>query len=317
MASYRKGLPQLSDRIFLTDSGMETAFIFQQGIELPFFAAFDLLKRKGGRKIIKDYYRSHALLARDRGVGFILEAFTWRANRDWGRKLGYDDRSLVAVNRQAIELLAEVRDELETPATPMVVSGCIGPRGDGYSVVGRMSAATAAAYHDLQVKAFAQSEADFVSAFTLNYPEEATGVVLAAKDREIPVVISFTVEVDGRLPSGDRVADAIAEVDGETGSYCSYYMLNCAHPTHFEAVLEADRASLGRLRGIRANASRRSHAELDASTELDDGDPDDLADRYRALRRRDPRFTILGGCCGTDVRHIERIALACISAEAV
>lgn len=314
MAVYRHALPQLSDRIFLTDSGLETSLIFHQGIDLPCFAAFDLLRRDNGREIIKHYYRQHARVAAERGVGFILEAITWRANPDWGRKLGYDRDELRAANLDAIALLAEVRQEVETPASPMPISGCIGPRGDGYRIRDRMSAEEAAAYHTLQMDAFAQSEADFASAFTLNYSEEASGIVRAAQRARMPVVISFTLETDGRLPSGEALAEAIRAVDDKTDAYASYFMVNCAHPVHFETVLDDDPMLVARLRGIRANASRKSHAELDAATELDDGDPADLGRRLRALRERNPRLTILGGCCGTDVRHVERIALECIAA---
>jgi homocysteine S-methyltransferase len=149
-----------------------------------------------------------------------------------------------------------------------------------------------------------------VSAITMNYPEEAIGIALAAKDAGMPVVISFTVETDGKLASGATIGEAITAVDLATGATPIYFMINCAHPTHFDNVLPEDEAWLGRIRGVRANASHKSHAELDEATELDDGDPDDLGRRYRALRRSLPRMNVLGGCCGTDHRHIAAIAEA-------
>ena len=126
----------------------------------------------------------------------------------------------------------------------------------------------------------------------------------------MPAAISFTLEIDGKLPSGDTLADAIARTDAETGAYPAYYMINCAHPTHFEHVLRDGGAWTKRIRGLRANASARSHAELDESTELDDGNPEELGVQYRELRSLLPQLTVVGGCCGTDHRHVAAICKA-------
>jgi homocysteine S-methyltransferase len=314
MAKYRTRLPQLSDKLFLTDAGMETFLIFHEGAELPYFASFDLMKSDEGIAQVRRYYARFAAMARDNGLGFVLESPTWRANPDWAAKIGYSREALADANRRAIALMAQMRDEFETAQSPMVISGNIGPRGDGYSPDRIMSAQEAEAYHAEQVGVFRDTEADLVSAFTLNYVNEAIGIARAAKAAGMPVVISFTVETDGKLPTGQTLKDAIMETDSQTGKAPAYYMLNCAHPTHFQDVLK-DEPWTKRLRGLRANASTRSHAELDAAPDLDAGDPVALGRQYRELRRRMPQFTVLGGCCGTDHRHVEQICFACTAEE--
>ena len=316
MFKYRSKLPQLSDRLFLTDGGLETTLIFHEGIELPYFASFDLMKSKTGVATLRAYYERYIAMAKENGLGFVLEAHTWRANRDWAAKLGYSRAQLADANRAAIELLADIRRKHETPRTPIVISGNIGPRGDGYKVENAMSAKEAADYHGEQIAVFRDSEADMVSAFTLNYVEEALGVVRAAQGANMPVVISFTVETDGRLPTGQTLKDAIEQVDRETAKAPAYYMLNCAHPTHFSGALRRGEAWVSRLRGIRANASTRSHAELDAAPDLDIGNPAELGRHYRDLRARLPHVNVLGGCCGTDHRHVGEICLACVEVAA-
>lgn len=307
----RSYLPQLQGGLFLTDGGIETTLIFLDGLELPYFAAFDLLKSPEGRERLRTYYRRHAEIAKKRGLGFILESATWRANPDWAAKLGYSLEDLKTANRQAIELLQEVREEFETPETPMVISGCIGPRGDGYDPGKAMTADEAEAYHAFQTRIFAEVGTDMVATITMTNVPEAIGIVRAARSVDLPVAISFTVETDGRLPTGESLQEAVEAVDAATGSAAAYYMLNCAHPTHFEQRLEGDWC--GRLRGLRCNASKRSHAELDSAPDLDAGDPVELGRQYRDLRQRLPQLTVLGGCCGTDYRHIEQISLACTS----
>jgi homocysteine S-methyltransferase len=311
MSKYRRCLPQLGDRLYLTDGGLETWLIFHEGLDLPCFAAFDLLRDEGGAAVLRRYYDRYVELARAHGVGVILEAPTWRANADWGARLGYDADALADANRKAIGLMLEIRAAAGTPVSPAVISGNLGPRGDGYRAGARMTAAGAQSYHTPQIETFAQTDADMVSAFTINYIEEAIGIVRAARAAAMPVVISFTVETDGRLPSGDALREAIDRTDSETDGYTAYYMINCAHPTHFRHILADGGHWRARIRGLRANASRRSHAELDGSTDLDAGNPAELGDQYQALRPLLPRLTVLGGCCGTDHRHVEAIFASC------
>ena len=314
MSKYRKALPQLSDKVFVTDGGLETTLIFHHGYELPYFAAFELLRSKSGEQRIKDYYRQYAEIALNNGAGFVLESATWRASSDWGKLMGYSDKALDVINRQAIDLLAELRGELETDESPMVISGCIGPRGDGYDPDSFMSEEESQRYHAAQIKSFAESDADMVSAFTITYVEEAIGIVNAAREQGMPVVISFTVETDGNLPSGQSLKEAIEQVDADTDDAVAYYMVNCAHPEHFEDKLAGDDAWLNRIQGIRANASNKSHAELDECEELDDGDPAKLGHAYLSFSKKLTQLNVFGGCCGTDHRHVTAICQAVTTA---
>jgi S-methylmethionine-dependent homocysteine/selenocysteine methylase len=303
-ARYRDALPQLADVPFLTDGGIETTLIFHNGLDLPHFAAYDLLTRDGGAEALRRYFDPYAEIARDSGVGIVLETATWRANPDWAERLGHSPEELAELNRRAVRLLEDVRAEYETETTPIVISGCVGPRGDGYVVGEAMTAEDAEAYHAQQIGTFAETAADLVTAITMTYADEAVGIVRAATAAGLPVVISFTVETDGRLPSGQTLREAIEEVDARTDGAAAYFMINCAHPSHFEGVLEPGTAWTGRIRGLRANASKLSHAELDEAEELDEGNPDELASDYVALRERLPELHVLGGCCGTDHRHV-------------
>jgi S-methylmethionine-dependent homocysteine/selenocysteine methylase len=305
--SYRSGLPQLEGELFLTDGGIETTLIFHQGLDLPAFAAFVLLQDERGTDELRRYYEPYLELAAAEGAGFVLESPTWRASPRWAAELGISEDELDALNRKAIALMEELRDGAAVPA---VISGCIGPHDDGYSPSTKLTAEAAEDYHSAQIGTFADTAADMVTAITMTYADEAVGLARAARAEDLPVAISFTVETDGRLPSGQGLADAIAEVDEATDRAPAYYMINCAHPTHFEHVLEAGAEWPMRIRGLRANASTKSHAELDEAEDLDEGDPADLGARHAQLRERLPALNVLGGCCGTDHRHVTEIARA-------
>lgn len=311
MSLYRNSLPQLAGGMFITDGGMETTLLYHQGWDLPCFAAFYLLRSQEGRAAIRSYYEQYASLARFSGVGFIFESVTWRGSRDWGLKLGYSAEALADANREAIAMIAELRELFQTPLSPMVVSACVGPRGDGYVPAQAMSAEEAESYHSEQIGTYRLTEADMVTAMTINYAEEAIGIARAASAAGMPVAISFTLETDGRLPTGQSLKDAIESVDEATDNAPAYFMINCAHPTHFADALPPEENWVQRLRGIRANASKRSHAELDNATELDAGDPAELGREYRALLGKLPHVNVLGGCCGTDHRHVEHICRSC------
>ncbi len=310
-AHRRDQLPQLErDALFLTDAGLETMLVFQDGIELPYFAAFDLLRTEAGRARLRRYYDACASMAVQQRVGLVLEAPTWRASPDWGARLGYDLDALAATNRDAIAMLVAVRDAFACADSRMVVSGNLGPRGDGYVADRHMSVGEARDYHAWQIEVFAATVADMISVFTMNYAEEAAGIALAARALQMPLAVSFTLETDGRLPSGQPLAEAIAQVDAVSSSYPAYYAINCAHPEHFAHLFATPALWHQRVRALRANASRRSHAELEASTTLDAGDPEELAGAYRRLRARLPGLCVVGGCCGTDHRHVAAIGRA-------
>ena len=310
----RHALPQLS-RLFVTDAGLETDLIFNRGIDLPCFSSITLLRTDEGRRVLDDYFRSYLELARRLGTGCLLESASWRASPDWAPNLGLEVGELEALNRSSVEMLKTLREEYRSDRTPVVVSGCIGPRGDGYDPGAIMSPEQAEDYHSWQAFALASAGPDLLSAITMTNVNEALGITRAARRAGLPVVIAFTVETDGRLPTGDSLRSAVEAVDEATGAYPAYYMVNCAHPTHFMALLKPAEDWTKRLGGLRANASRCSHAELDAMTELDSGDPDELGRLYREIRRTLPHVNVLGGCCGTDLRHVTAIAEACALEE--
>ena len=303
-------LPHQSDDLFLTDGGLETTLVFHEGFDLPCFAAFDLFKEEKGYAAIQNYYRRYLEIAKNYKTGFILESPTWRANPDWIKKIGYPETAIKTVNEEAIEMLVHLKNEFKNEVNKILISGCIGPRGDGYQPGNKMTADEARAYHSAQIEVFSHTAVDMVSAMTMNYVEEAIGVTLAANAFKLPVVISFTVETDGKLPSGMSLGEAIGQVDASAGEPPLYFMINCAHPEHFQKELEDGRNEgwISRIKGLRANASCKSHAELDESIELDRGNPGELGDAHKNLKHTFSHLNVFGGCCGTDEEHVLQIA---------
>ena len=304
---YRNALPQMDGAVLLTDGGLETTLVFIDGFDLPCFASFPLLERDDGRAALTRYFEPYLDVARRHATGFVLEATTWRANPAWGAQLGYSLDDLAEANRRSIRFLEEIRDREEKPGRPFVISAAIGPEGDAYDPENHLTADEAEAFHSWQIGVLANTAADLVTGLTITYVEEAIGIVRAATAAGMPAAISFTVETDGRLPSGQPLAEAIEEVDRQTGGAAAYFMVNCAHPSHFLPTLDGP-GPWHRVLAVRANASTKSHAELDESEVLDDGDPADFARGYLALRERLPQLTVLGGCCGTDHRHVASVA---------
>jgi homocysteine S-methyltransferase len=313
MPKYRHNLPQLASE-FLTDGGLETTLLFQRGVELPHFAAFPLLDTADGRRELERYYEAYLAIAVKRGVGFVLDTPTWRASKDWGPRLGYDNPGLRRINDESVGFVETLRKRWEKSGTPCVLNGVIGPRGDGYKR-GEMDATAAEDYHSFQAEVFAATNADMISAITMNTTGEAIGIARAAKAVAMPCVVSFTVETDGKLVSGASLREAVERTEEATGGSPAYYMVNCAHPTHFANALERSEVWASRIGGIRANASTKSHTELDEATELDIGDVGDFGRRYGELKRDYPTIRVLGGCCGTDHRHIEAVCEACLPGD--
>jgi len=308
----RHPLPQLAGGLFLGDGGLETTLIYGQGVALPEFAAFPLLDSEAGRAHLQRYYNPFLeLCAATPGAGFLLDTPTWRASADWGARLGYDAVALARVNREAVQFVRALRNAWQPRmAGPIVLTGVIGPRGDGYGAALPGNADEASAFHRPQAEALRDAGVDMLAAVTMTSVTEALGVARAAHAVGLPVSISFTVETDGRLPSGERLREAIEDVDADAPAHPAYFGVNCAHPSHFAACFEDSGAWLDRIRCVRANASTRSHAELDAASEIDIGDMADLADRYVRLRSVLPKLNVLGGCCGTDERHMKAIGEA-------
>jgi len=309
MSKYRHDLPQLSGELFLTDAGIETDLIFNHGIEIREFAAHTLLPDAAGREAVANYLRGFLSLANEQNAGLILDSQTWKAHMHWADDLGADEQELQEANMDAIALIAALRNEYAGSSKPIVLNGVIGPQGDAYAPDAEVAAHESEEYHAKQINWLAGTEVDMVTGLTFTQSDEAIGLVRAAKSAGLPAVISFTVETDGALPTGQPLDEAIQAVDDATDSATAYFMVNCAHPDHFFHVLgDADWAR--RIHGLRCNASRLSHAELDECEELDEGDPLELAEQYKALTKSMPWLNVFGACCGADLRHVVQITRA-------
>lgn len=295
-------LPHETDQHFLVFAGTGTDLIFNRGIDLPGFSSFPLILDDTARPVLVQQMRELVDVAQNAGLGAIIDTPTWTANRDRAAPMGYDAAKLADVNRQAVTLMRDVRDN--SPADDVLLALCLGPARDPYTTDDPLSVEAARSYHRVQVDTVKDLGIDLVNAYTFNKIDEAAGAVLAAKDAGVAVALSLVVETDGRLDDGTPVNDAIERIDVLTGGAAAYYMINCAHPDHFADVLNGT----PRLKGIVANASRCSHAELDNATTLDDGNPDELGAQVAALSAAFPALSVFGGCCGTDMRHMRQIA---------
>jgi homocysteine S-methyltransferase len=300
-----------SSGVYLTDGGIETHLIFNMGEPLPLFSAFPLNDTVHGRSRIKDYYRDYLAVARQAELPFLFATDTWRASPDWAEKLGYGARALRRNNIAAADICVEMQEEFAAAGVASAIAGVVGPRRDAWKFDAAMTVAEAIDYHSPQIEAFALSRVEEVAAYTLTNTAEAIGIVRASAQAGLPVVISFTVETDGTLPGGKLLGQAIREVDEETVGVAAYYMINCAHPDHFARQLASGEAWTSRIGGLRANASAKSHAELDELPEIDVGDIDDFGRRHRDLLPAMANLHVIGGCCGTDHRHIQAICAHC------
>lgn len=285
----------------VTDGGLETDLLFLRGFDLPEFAAFPLLDTEDGRAALADYYLAYVDIAVRAQAPLLLETPTWRANPDHAALLGYDAAALDRINRESVRFLAELAATREADLLGWTVGGMLGPRGDGYTTAGPVDPDAAADYHRPQLASFAAAGAGRATALTLTEVGEAIGIARAAAEVSIPVAIGFTVETDGRLPDGTSLASAIEQVDAVAPP--AYFVVNCAHPHHILPGLD-EGPWRDRIGGLRVNASTMSHAELDESETLDDGDPAQLAVDQAPLLEAFTSLEVLGGCCGTDARHV-------------
>ena len=298
-----------TERFYLSDGGLETYMIFEKGFDLPCFSAAVLLDTAEGRQAMTDYFERYIAMARETRRGFVIDAPTWRAGAAWSEPLGLSLIDTIAINRRAVNFVSDIRTRHESPDLPILVNGLVGPAGDAYAPGTMLTMQDAILTHAPQIHALGRAGVDMISAMTLTHAGEAAGIAAAARDIDVPVAIAFTLETDGRLPSGQPLSEAILEVDDATDGAPLYYMINCAHPDHFRHVLAASEPWIARIGGLRANASRMSHAELDEAEALDDGDPAELGRLSTALLELLPNIRVVGGCCGTDHRHVGCIAL--------
>lgn len=290
-------------RTFLTDGGFETSMLFLEGFELPAFAACVLLEDDAARVAMDRYFDRFLAMAETAGTGFVLDTNTWRSGAHWAGAVGRSPAQMQELSRAAVRFAKAIRGRWQHRVSPILLNGVIGPAGDAYDTASALDANAAEAIHAPQIALLANCGVDLVSALTFGSMPEAIGFARAGKMVGVPAVIAFTVETDGRLPDGTPLDRAILETDAATGGAPLYYMINCAHPEHFRDVLTGD-AWCRRIRGVRANASRLSHAELDEAETLDDGNPEEFGALHADLSRKLPALKVIGGCCGTDHRHV-------------
>jgi homocysteine S-methyltransferase len=289
---------------FLTDGGFETWMFFVEGFEAPEFAALVLMDDEKAREAMRRYFDRFLGMAEAAGTGFVLDTNTWRGCPAWGPKLGRSTGDMMRLSREAVSFAKTLRENWRHRVSPILINGVLGPVGDGYRAEGTPDASTAQALHAPQIELFADEGVDMVSALTMTNVDEAIGIARTCREMDIPVVISFTLETDGRLPTGQALSDAIRQTDAGTGAAPLYYMINCAHPDHFNGTLAEGGDWVARIGGVRANASRLSHAELDTAETLDDGNPEEFGNLNAELVRSYPALRVLGGCCGSDHRHV-------------
>ncbi|WP_193179553.1 homocysteine S-methyltransferase family protein [Nisaea sediminum] len=289
---------------FLTDGGFETWLFFQQGFSAPEFAAVVLLDEEEARAAMRRYFDGFLEMAEAAGTGYVLDTNSWRAATAWGPKLGKSEGDMLRLTKDAVSFAREIRRNWQGRVSPILVNGVVGPLGDGYAPDRLPSAEEARRMHLPQIEAMCETGVDMVSAITMTNIPEAVGVADACAASGIPVVVSFTVETDGRLPTGEHLGEAILRADAAASREPLYYMVNCAHPDHFHPALSTGEEWLGRIGGVRANASRLSHAELDVAEELDEGNPEEFGRLHAELSRALPGLKVVGGCCGTDHRHV-------------
>lgn len=289
----------------MINGGLETTLIYKHNLDLPFFSCIDLFKTEETKQIMYDYYLDYVKAAKKYNVPVIIDTPTWRFNKDWAIQSGYNDQQLANRNKEAVDLVRGLKDVYDN----VIISGELGPRYDGYVISEKMTTEEAQQYHSAQVESFSSSNVDIITAATMNYVEEALGVTLAAKSTSTPLVVSFTLSSEGDLPSGMTLKEAIMKVDTISGEYPLHYMINCVHPVYFAELLKKnkDQAWIKRIKGIRPNASSKSHEELDNLGTLDVGDMDELANYCKEIQDSCKHIKLFGGCCGTTVEHIECI----------
>ncbi len=293
-----------AEKPFLTDGGLETSLFFLEGFEAPEFAAIVLLDDPKACTAMRRYFERFLATAEQAGTGFVLDTNTWRGCVEWAPELGLSANELLQLSRDAVGFVRTIRDQWKDRVSPILINGVVGPAGDGYTPETAHDAQTAQSLHSPQIASFAAEGVDLISAITMTHVDEAVGIARAATAAGLPVVVSFTVETDGCLPTGETIGDAIRATDAATRNAPLYYMVNCAHPDHFRSAFEAQEDWVWRIGGLRANASRLSHAELDIAEELDDGDPTEFGQLHADMARLVPNLRVVGGCCGTDHRHV-------------
>lgn len=295
-------------RLYLAEGGQETEIMYRHGHALPHFAMFTLLEKPQAVADMQDMYRRYLDTAASHGFAALIGGLDYRASPDWGDLLGYSREGLADLQLAAIEFLREVAQPYSDQLPDIRIAGCVGPRGDAYSLNQSITAEEAEDYHSVQIATLKQAKVDLVSAMTLNSVAEAVGIARAASTAGLPVCIGFTLDSRSRLQSGPTLREAIEAVDREAGdSKPDFFGINCSHPAEFEPALEPG-DWIQRIRSLRPNAALMDKIELCQLGHLEEGDPRELGELMGDLARRYPHIDIWGGCCGTWDKHLDAIA---------
>ena len=300
--------PRLKDKIYLTEGGTETEILYKWGYALPEFAMFPLLDNPEADAVIRDMYRRYFDVAAEHNTGMLVLGHDYRASPDWGAKLGYSPEGLAEMERRTVRFLDEIRAEYSAKVTDAYIAGCIGPRGDAYGTGAEIGENEAEDYHSVQLPTLRETPADMAIAVTFNNIPEAVGVIRAAEGIGLPIGVSLTLTTESRLRSGPTLRKAVETIDERTNGAAAWFGTNCSHPLEFEPALADEGPWIERLRYMRPNAVKMEKLALCKLGHLEDGDPVELGHQMGDLARRYPQMDLLGGCCGTDERHLDEIA---------
>lgn len=314
MADTKAFPGQRDGKLYLTEGGIETEMMYKWGFDLPHFAMFPLLDNPEAMAAMRGMYRRYLDVAAKHGMCALMGGLDYRASPDWGALLGYSPESLAQANHRSIAFLRELAREYATDIPEILVQGFIGPRGDAYQLNRTITETEAEDYHSVQLATLKEADVDLAWAFTLNNVAEAIGIARAAARIEVPLAISFTLDDNSKLKSGPSLAEAIESVDAATGGSAVFFSINCSHPFEFEPGLESG-DWIGRVRGLRPNASRMEKVALCKLGHLEEGDPVELGQLMGDLARRYPHMDIWGGCCGTGDVHLDEIAANVLAAR--
>lgn len=275
----------------------------------PHLAHAGLIYDDRAASVLESVHREYFEVAQRYGLALVAATDTWRASQARIRQSAFRDR---AVNRDNARFMAALRASYGPAAHPIYLAGLMGPRGDAYRPDEALSATEAERFHTPQIEALAGSGVDFLMAATLPAFSEACGIAAAMAKSGRPYLLSFVIQADGRLLDGTPL-DLVAKTLDDTPVPPMGYAVNCVHPTIFDAGMTAlaRRAPslVRRVLSYQANTSARRPEELDGLAELETEVPDVLADMMLRVHQRF-HTPILGGCCGTDSRHLDSLARA-------
>lgn len=300
--------PREDGILYLTEGGTETEVIYRHGHELRDFAMFELMNKPEAVRDMENMYRRYLDKAAQYGFSALMSGFDYRASPDWGAKLGYSAEGLREMQHKCIDFLRGVSRAYEDQIERIAIAGCIGPKGDAYSLNRDITAEEAEDYHATQCETLRDCGVDLIWAATINNIPEAVGISRAAARVGLPVNMSFTLDSSHKLKSGPSLKEAIEATDTEAGAARpDSYGINCSHPLEFEPALEpGDWAR--RLRSLRPNAAKMDKVSLCKLGHIEEGDPEELGQMMGDLAKRYPDIDIWGGCCGTWDKHFDRIA---------